>query len=353
MEYTSPLLRKHKLGSVLLAIAAFIAVFATAQAVSAQGSPEVVWQRWDAELMVYDDQVVASEVHEVAITDGVLRFGTRGWPEAVDVTGVQLAIDGGQVQQLQSGTSDSPGNYTLSQQGGEYLLRYNLPSALEQGQSFVVQIDYNAPLTVNGIVDWTVIPANHPFPIESSSVVMNFQDGQAPDSSLVRLVSGDATVLQDANRIIIESNGVIEAGQSLALQVPFGAGVGQAGGSQSGGDSGAIAPSQPIPAPANEVPNTDGGISIGTVLMLVCIGGVILLLGGGNLLRGLLGGLAGAATGGTSSNPVSPTRPTGGIFPRNTPTNTDRGFRRSSNQGRSVPTVRGKKDNDGGSANFG
>lgn len=350
MEHPSLHLKQHKLGLWLLILATIIAIFGTAKMVSAQDGPEVIWVRWDGELTVDGNEVTVSEVHEVEITDGVLRFGTRGWPEAVDITGVQLSVDGGAPQSLRAGRSDAAGTYTITQQGGEYLLRYNMPSALEQGQSFIVQLDYSRPLTVDGVVDWTVVPSDHPFPIESSSVVLNFPEGQAPDASLVRVTSGEATVFQEENRVIVESNGTIEAGQALALQIPFGVGVGQAGDSGSG-SSGVPDPVQPLP-PANEAPSSGGGLDFGGVLTLVCLMGVLLLFGGGNLLRGLLGGLGGATTGRTGNSPIRPTGGTG-FFPPQGPTTSNRGFRRSTDQGRSVPTIRGKKDNDGGSANFG
>lgn len=353
MEHSSLDLKRHKFGTWLLILAAIISLFSTAKLVSAQGDPEVVWLRWDGELTVDNNQVTVSEVHEVAITDGVLRFGTRGWPEAVDVLGVQVAIDGGAPQTLRPGNADVEGTYSVTQQGGEYLLRYNLPTALEQGQSFVVQMDYTRSLTVDGVVDWTVVPSDHPFPIESSSVVLNFPEGEAPDSSLVRVTSGDATVFQEGNRVIVESNGTIEAGQALALQIPFGAGVGAAGDSSgTGGSSGVPDPVQPVP-PANEAPESGGGFNFSSVLMLICLMGILLLFGGGNLLRGLLGGLGGTPTGRTGYNPVNPTQPRGGFFPPQGPSTRNRGFRRSADQGRSVPTIRGKKDNEGGSANFG
>jgi hypothetical protein len=96
-----------------------------------------------------------------------------------------------------------------------------------------------------------------------------------------------------------------------------------------------------------------------SLLMLACIFGLMLLFGGGSLLRGLFGvggtgipGGGGLFPGGSATPRRS--NPFGGFGGGSSGNSgsTGRGFRSSSRQNRSVPRIRNNKDG-GGSAGLG
>lgn len=328
-----------------LLILAITVLLAMAFPVFAQG-PEFVWLRWDDAITVQQDRLVINEVQEFDIANGPVRFGSRGWTTPVEISQVMVSINGGAPESLTPSNSDNPGTYTLAEAGDELVLRYNLPTPVDAGDTFAVQIDYAAPLDVEGVLDWIVIPGEHAFPIESSTIVIDFPEGEMPDASLVRVTSGNANIQQLEDRIVIQSTEPIPANQMFSIQAPFGAGIGQPGGS---GNVPEVEP-QPQPAPVDQAPS--GGFDLGSILTLLCLFGVLIFFGGSSLLRGLLGGGSGGRiipTGGSSP------RPTGGLGRRPLdPTigSGNRGFRRSTNQNRQIPSVRGKKDS-GGSAGLG
>jgi len=276
--------------------------------------------------------------------------------------------NGQQPQQLQQSSNGQPGTYTLTTNGNNPTLQYVLPNPAGQGNTFLVQINYTAQSPTTGMVDWPVIPADHPFPVRSSTITLNFPSGQAPDPSLVR--AGNAQVTANGNQIVIRSNGVIPAQQAFGIQVPFGAGVGAAGNSgntNNGNTNPNYNPNndpnnpnfgnQPVPAD----PNAGGGINLpggGTLLMILCVVGFLLLVGGGSILRGLLGGILG---GGLNRGVGGGINPLGGLFgggQNQGPTNqgpfnqgsVGRGFRQSSNQDRNIGNVGNDKDGGGGAS---
>lgn len=340
-------------------------------------SPEFEWTRWDAiiNLRTSTDQMEIVETQEFLIEDGTVRFGTRSWIDPVELQAVFYAGASGGTVELEQGSSNAEGTYTVEQNGGETTLQYNLPEAAGAGDSFVIQMNYLATLPAEGLVDWRVIPGEHAAPIRSSTVTLNFPEGEAPDAGLVRVVSGDAQVQSDGDSIIIQSNGEIPIDEMFQIQMPFGAGVGAAGSTGNngsaeqqpnsgfGGDTG----SSGI-VPGNErvgvTPGADNGLGLGidtnTLLMLGCVFGLMLLFGGGGLLRGLGGGLGGlGGLGGGGGAPRG-----GGLFPgagrRSNPGSsgggnsgsTGRGFRSSSRSNRPAPRVRNNKGS-GGSAGLG
>jgi hypothetical protein len=338
--------------------------------VSAQNI-EFEWTRWDAiiNLRSGSDDMEIVETQEFFIQDGTVRFGTRTWTDPVEILTVYYAGDNGSTVELEQSSSEAEGTYFVEQNGGETALQYNLPEAARSGDSFVVQINYVATLPAEGLVDWIIIPDEHGAPIRSSTVTLNFPNGEAPDTGLVRVVSGDASVQSSGNSIIIQSSGEIPSNEMFQIQLPFGEGVGAAD-AGSGAGSGANSGAQEEPAagfggagssgivPGDErtgiTPTGDNGLGLGidmnSLLMLACIFGLMLLFGGGGLMRGL-GGMGGMPRG-------------GGIFPgagrRSSPgpfggfggnSGGGRGFRPSS-RSRSAPRIRNNKDG-GGSAGLG
>jgi hypothetical protein len=271
--------------------------------------------------------------------------------------------------QLQQSNTDEPGTYTLEQTGGEIVLQYNLPEAAESGDNFVVQINYVTQANAEGLLDWHIIPADHGFPIQSSTAVLNFVGATPPDEGLVRVIAGNATMNTSGNQIVLES-GPLAADQPFQIQVPFGEGVGAAGGS--GSSNQPVQPVATVPSggvqtvPAQE-PASDNflNIDLSTILLVLCGIGLLVLFGGGSLLRSLLGGFLGGGGFSPGGGGLFPRSGGGGIFPRSGGTSggsrpvnpsggsTSRGFRPSSRQSRSLPTVRSSKKGTGGRAGLG
>jgi hypothetical protein len=344
---------KGKLIVVLLFVFALTPALAFAQNIG------VEWNRWDAQINVpaNGSQMQVVETQEVHVTNGAVRHGTRSWTSAVQVQSVYLVTgNNGNPQQLTQDNTNQPNTYSLGQSNGETTLEYTLPTPQSSGSSYVVQINYTAAMPSSGLVDWKVVPANHDFPVNSSTVTIHFPAGQAPDSSLVRVAQGNGTARINGNDVVIQSQGPIPAGQSFAIQVPFGAGVGAAG--QSGNNSGNTNPVNPV-NPATGQPTDTGGFQlpgIGTILLVVCVVGFLLLWGGGSLLRRLLGGLGGGTrnTYGRGYSGNGPQMGGNSFSGDNEPQGGEiqRGFRPSSGgQDRQLPNIGNDKDS-GGSAGF-
>ncbi|MBZ0296811.1 MAG: hypothetical protein K8L99_29895 [Anaerolineae bacterium] len=346
----------------LLPLFAVLALFALVPFAQAQ-NPAIEWTRWDNNITVRSDQNIleVTEIQEIAVTNDSIGFVTRSWTSPVDIQQVFWVPDSGQPQDLAFAQSDSEGAYTVTQSGEETAARFNLPRRVQNGESFVLQINYTAPLENEGIVDWYVIPEDHPFPVLSSQVTINFPDVDAPDIGLARVVSGNGNATQNGNSLMFQSTGTIPAQQPFEIQFPFGAGVGAANGSgNSTQNEPVIPPAQEPEAASPTEPILGFSPDLTTILCLVCVVGVLLLFGGSSLLRSLLGGFLG---GGFGSGGVQPRG--GGFFPRtpinprrsNPPTNNppsqspSRGFRPSS-QPRNTPRVN-KKKGGGGSAGIG
>jgi len=347
----------------LLAALLVLALFAVPAVTFAQ-SPNLEWTRWDAQITPQsNNQLQIAETQEVAVSGGTVSRGTRYWTTPVNIQQVYIMSGNDQQpRQLQQGSSGQPGTYQLVNNGGNPTLQYVLPNAVGQGGNFLVQINYTAQSPTTGMVDWRVIPADHPYPVRSSTVTLNFPGGQAPDPSLVR--ASNAQVTANGNQIVIRSQGVIPAQQAFSIQVPFGNGVGAAG--NSGNTNPNVNPAGNDPnfggntgnVPAAD-PTAGGGINLpggGTLLMILCVVGFLLLVGGGSLLRGLLGGVLGGAlnrgVGGRSANPL------GGLFggsnrqqgPTDGGAGFGRGFTQSSNQDRNIGNVGNDKDSGGGAS---
>ncbi len=326
---------------------------------------EFEWLRWDDTINVFPEQneLNITETQEFSITSGEVRRGSRTWDSPVEMAQVFVVPGDGQPVELTPGQSEQPGTYTFTQSGSESSLTYYLPEVAQAGDTFLVQINYTTPIDVAGVVDWIAIPGVHAFPIQSSTITVNFAEGEAPDAGLARVVSGNGTVDTQGSSIIFRSTGPIEADEMFAIQLPYGEGVGAAvGGTGNTGQAQATVPAQQPPRePVPDAGGSDplggllGGGGVSTLCVLLCLVGALVVFGGGNLLRGLggLGGLGGSGS-----------QPRGGIFPtprRNvpprsspgsSPTRPTRGFRRSGNQSRNLPSVRRKKGS-GGSAGLG
>jgi hypothetical protein len=317
-------------------------ILATVGGAAAQG-PSVEWQAWNAQITAHanDSQLDVAETQIINVLDGSLSKGERDYTQQVDIQAVYLAMNGGQPRELTPGTG--AGTYQVSTGTGDVVLQYQLPTTAEAGDTFAVQINYSVPEPTPGLIDWFAVPGDHGAPVRSSTITINFPDGGAPDASLVRFTEGNGTVTVSGNSIVIQSQGTIQANQAFGVQLPYGAGVGVPGNSNPNNN-----PVQPVPTGGTS--NDSGGL--GSIIPLLCILGVIILFGGGSLLRGLLGGLGGNRSGGgifggggtpTNNNPL------GGVGSGNTPTS-GRGFRESPNQNREVPTINSDKRRGGGAS---
>ena len=253
-------------------------------------------------------------------------------------------------QPMELSTGDGAGEFQVFEDSEGVVLEYQLPEPAQAGDSFVVQINYAAEVATAGLIDWYVVPGDHGAPVNSSTVTINFPEGEAPDPSFVRLVESTGTVSVAGSSIVIQSDGVIPANQAFGIQVPFGSGVGAP--ANNPGSNPAQQPAQPAqPVPTGG--QSDDGGGLGSLLPILCILGVVLLLGGGNMLRGLLGGLGGNILGGGGTTGRS--NPLGGIGRGSSgssggTSSGGRGFRPSSNQNRSAPTVKSDKRRGGGAS---
>jgi len=301
-------------------------------------TPSVEWQAWNAQITAHanSSQLDVAETQIIMVRGGPLHSGIRDYSQPVQIQNVFFALNGQQPQELPVGSG--PGTYQVSNANGGVTLQYQLPNPANTGDTFAVQINYVATEPTPGVIDWFVVPGDHVATVDSSTLTINFPDGQAPDPSFVRMTEGNGTVSVQGNSIVIQSQGAIPANQAFGVQLPYGANVGTGGN-----------PSQPVPA--QPAPNNDTGLGISGILGLLCIVGLLVLFGGGNLLRNLLGGGSvnrpggGFFGGGTPYNP--PSNQPGGFG--NTPTS-GRGFRESPNQNREVPTIQGDKRRGGGAS---
>lgn len=323
-------------------------------------SPSVEWTRWDALINVgNNNQLQIAETQEVKVTAGSVHHNKRVWTSTVQVQNVYIIGSDSTPQAVAQGNGTSPNTYRVTQSGGQTVLDIELPGAAQTGNSFVEQINYTATSPTDGMVDWKIVPAEHDFPVRSSTARIRFPAGQAPDQSLVRASQGNANVSANGSEITVQSASQIPAGQSFAIQVPFGAGVGAAGNT---GNTGNVAP-----APVSPFQPADGSSTqiqlpgLGTILLIVCGIGLLLLFGGGSLLRSLLGsflggGLGRSSGGGIGSDPFGGSNSGGGgIFGggqsgSEPPASSGRGFRASDNQDRSIGKVGNDKDSGGGSS---
>jgi len=300
-------------------------------------SPSVEWDAWNAQITAYADssQLDVAETQVINVLDGAVQAGQRDYSQPVDIQNVFVAVNGGQPQEL------APGQYQVSQGiDGGVILDYQLPTPVDAGGSFVVQINYTTDAVTPGLVDWFVVPGDHAAPVSSSTVTINFPNGQAPDPSFVRMIESNGTVSMSGNSIVVQSQGVIPPNQAFGIQVPFGAGVG-AGANPDAAQP--VQPSQPVPTGG-----ADGGL--GSLLPILCILGVLLLFGGGSLLRNLLGGFGGQSGGGIFGPTFGAGRPFGPTRTGGTPARPVRGFRESANQNRPLPPLRTDKRRGGGAS---
>jgi predicted membrane protein DUF2207 len=345
---------RSRLGLVLLTVLLLTPALAFAQNVN------VEWTRWDAQIAVQSDNTLQiAETHEVHVLDGQVKQGTRFWTDPVQLQAVYLVRGNNQQPRaLVQGRGGQPGTYTVSQSGPQTTLTYYLDSPANANDTFTVQINYTATSPTTGMVDWKIVPADHAFTVRSSTAHIQFPAGQAPDPSLVRVSSGNAKVSVNGNAIVIQSQGDIPAQTAFGIQAPYGAGVGAAG--DAGNPGGAVNPVSPgdqgsNPNPGEVPPVSEPGSTsfqlpgLGTILLIVCVIGVLLLVGGGSLLRGLLGGvLGGGGSAGASGDPLGGQSGSSGSAQGGL----NRGFRSSPDQNRPVGKVGNDKDSGGG-ASFG
>jgi hypothetical protein len=318
---------------------------------------DLEWTRWDAQINVgANDQMQIAETQEINVLGGQLNFGSRFWTQRVDVQSVFIKMENDSPVQLTQSNNGQPGTYSITTENGGTVVTYYPEQPLREGDSFIVQINYTATSPTTGMVDWNVVPADNSFPVRSSTVQINFPQGEAPDSSLARVSEGNGTVQVNGNVVTIQSQGTIAPGQRFAIQIPYGAGVGAAGGNNN--------PVNPQPGnnPVNPNPGTNTPVlelPSGTMLLVLsCLCAFVFLFGGSSLLRNLLGGLFGGILGGnrTSGGGIfggGSRTPGGSIFGSGRSNDSGnstagRGFRRSSDQNRDVGNVGNDKDSGGG-----
>jgi len=336
-----------------------VLVLLAVPAVAFAQNTNIQWNRWDAQITAQaNNQMQVVETQEVAVNSGTVSQGTRYWTTPVNLQQVYVITGNNQnPQPLTQSNSGQPGTYTLTNNGGNPTLTYVLPAPQAAGSTFLVQLSYTAQSPTTGMVDWRVIPADHPFPVQSSTITLHFPNGQAPDPGLVTVNGTNAHVTVNGNDLVIRSQAPIPAGQPLAIQVPFGAGVGAANNSGNNNNNPNLGGNNQVPVN----PATDTGTAInlpggGTLLLILCVIGFLLLVGGGSILRGILGGLLGGALGGNRQQPG------GGIFGggqqpgglggpfQGGDGGVNRGFRQSNNQDRNIGNVGNDKDSGGGAS---
>ena len=316
-------------------------------------SPSVEWTAWNAQITAHTSgaPLDIAETQIIKVTNGTVHSGERDYSQQVNIQSVYLAVNGGQPQQLQEGSG--AGTYQVSKSSTDVVLTYTLPTPANAGDSFVLQANYTVNTPASGLIDWFVVPGSHGAPVNSSKVTLNFPDGEAPDTSFVRIPQGAGTVTTSGSSIVVQSQGVIAANQGFEIQVPYGAGVGAPANNSS---SGVVSnPVQTVPTATSN----DTSSGLGGILPIICVVGLMVLLGGGGLLRKLLGGGSGGGIlgGGNSSGGGlfgGGNSRGGGLFgggnSNSGSVSSGRGFRQSSNQNRQAPTVDNDKRSGGGAS---
>jgi len=157
-------------------------------------SPSVEWDSWNAQITAYNDrsQVDVAATQMINVLSGQLQAGQRDYSQPVDIQSVYFAMNGEQPQELAPG--DGPGRYQTYETDGGVILEYQLPTPAQAGDTFVVQINYATQTATPGLIDWYVVPGAHGAPVNSSTVTINFPDGEAPDPSFVRLLETQGSV---------------------------------------------------------------------------------------------------------------------------------------------------------------
>ncbi len=335
-------------------------------------SIQLEFTRWDAQINAQSnsDQMQIAEAEQIHVLSGTLSRGSRFWTQPVQIQAVYIVLGNDNTPRQLSQGNGQPGTYAVSQSNNQTTLQYTLPQQIKSGDTFTVQINYTATSPTSGMVDWTVIPGERDYPVRSSTIRVRFPNGQAPDSSLVRISRGNGTAQVNGNEVVIQSQGEVPARQPFTIQIPFGAGVGAAAGNTGNQNPGnvPVAPNPNNPGigknPGNVPVNPSDGQGIqlpggGTLLLILCVVGFLLLVGGGGLLRSLLGGLGGLGginRGGGGLGGPFPGGTGGNSGPFNDPNNEpmppsgglDRGFRPSSDQNRQIGNVGDDKDSGGG-----
>lgn len=332
----------------------------------------VEWTSWNTQITAHEGSAPldVAETQIINVTSGTVNGGTRDFDVPVNIQGVFAALNGGTPQQLQQGSG--AGTYAVSSSSDGTLLDYTLPQPASAGNSFVLQINFTTEPAADGLINWYVVPAGNPGAVQSSRLTINFPEGQMPDPSFVRTVEGSGTVTVSGNSVVVQSNGVVQPGDAFAVQAPFGASVGVPVATLPSNNPPASNPVQPAPV----TPSADTGIDLGSLILpILCIVGiaVIVLVGGvrnaasgftrgigagiGNSIgRGIGGSIFGGGSrgggifGGGSSGGGSSG---GGFFGGGSSgggSRSTRGFRASSNQTRSTPSVKGSKRRGGGSS---
>src|SRR5579871_2766934 len=123
----------------------------------------VTFNRWDAQITVQSNssQMQVAESQEVQVTSGTVSRGNRYWTDPVQVQSVYLVTGNNtQPQTLTQGDGTHPGSYSVSQSNNQTQLQYTLPTPVNSGSTFTVQINYTATSPTAGMVDWKVVPAD-------------------------------------------------------------------------------------------------------------------------------------------------------------------------------------------------
>jgi hypothetical protein len=293
-------MRRLAICLMVLATVMGIAPHAAAQNV------DLVWNRWDAQITVRSDsELEISETHEIEVLNGDIGGGFRNWNEEIDIRNVYAIMPGSrQPVELAEDSSGREGTWRINGGRSTPELEYTLPDRVGRGETVILQINYLAETPAQGILDWVVVPSERDFDVESSTVTIRIPEDEVPDASLVRVTSGRGQAQVSGNDVVVRSAQSLPPGTEFAVQVPFGAGVGSAaagnqGGSNTGGNTGRVNPG--TDGNANPVPGSPfgGGFNLdgGTILLILCVLGFLLLGGGGGMLGRMLGGGFGGGRG--------------------------------------------------------
>ncbi|GEM_PF-1227082 len=339
------------------------------------------WESWNSNINVSaaEGQLTIAEAQTLIIETGTIGRVNRGWLDPVEVQTVYVnAPDGELIELRRANSGEAPGTYMVTTSGDETNLTAYMPERYGNGDSFLLQINYTAPIFTDNLIDWYAVPEERGAPVNSATVRFNFLDGTPPAEGLARVVSNNATLTISGRVVSVSTTQPLPDGEALYVQMPFGAEVGGATNNQNAPVAVATAV-RVTPTPTASQPAALG-ISLESLLPIIVIGAIVIFLimrsrggatsGGGGGCLGNLGGCGSiigvlmslfGGRGGSGG---------GGIFPggggssggsgRSAPptfggsggsSSGGGGFRRSGNQQRSVPTVRNRKG--GGSAGVG
>jgi hypothetical protein len=193
---------------------------ATASPATATAQPITVQSpRWDADITVSSDGKLIDivETQVINVTGGTVRGGTRYWLTSVAIQSVAVS-NGSDKTSLTRQAGSTPGTYNVNAIIGRTELLYTLPTPQQSGSAFTVQIAYRAVIQPPDMLNWTIVPNDHLFIVQSSTVVIHLR--QPTDKALVS-TNLNASVDVTGRDVTIKANGAITAQQPFTIQIPL------------------------------------------------------------------------------------------------------------------------------------